>query len=214
MGYFPFFVELKDKKCLVVGGGNVALRKIEKLLLFGVEITAAAMDFCEGMERLEGVTLVRKPFSPEMIDGMFFVVAASDIHSVNSEISRVCREKNIPVNVVDDPELCTFIFPALITDGSFTAGISTGGSSPAAAVYMKEKLQALVPENFGVILDFMSDLRAEVKAEVRDERARAQCFRTLFEKCLESGGTLKNDHRKKIIAGFVGGGEPEHESRK
>ena len=139
MSYFPFFMEVAGKGCLIAGGGSVALRKAEKLLPFGVRIMAVAPMFCEEFRELDGVRRVERPFIPEDLEGMMFVIGATNDSAVNAEISRLCRERGIPVNIVDDRENCTFFFPALVKRGDFVAGFSSGGNSPLAARYIREK---------------------------------------------------------------------------
>ena len=124
MSYFPFFMEIAGKGCLIAGGGSVALRKAEKLLPFGVRIMAVAPMFCEEFRELDGVRRVERPFMPEDLEGMMFVIGATNDSAVNAEISRLCRERGIPVNIVDDRENCTFFFPALVKRGDFVAGFS------------------------------------------------------------------------------------------
>lgn len=93
MSYFPFFMEIAGKGCLIAGGGSVALRKAEKLLPFGVRIMAVAPMFCEEFRELDGVRRVERPFIPEDLEGMMFVIGATNDSAVNAEISRLCRER-------------------------------------------------------------------------------------------------------------------------
>jgi len=101
MSYFPFFVEIGQKRCLVVGGGTVAFRKIEKLLPFGVEITVVSPSFCAEIEQTEGICRIRKEFQAEDVEDMCFVIGATDCEAVNARIAAVCHAKHIPVNIVD-----------------------------------------------------------------------------------------------------------------
>lgn len=117
MSYFPFFVEIGQKRCLVVGGGTVAFRKIEKLLPFGVEITVVSPSFCAEIEQTEGICRIRKEFQAEDVEDMCFVIGATDCEAVNARIAAVCHAKHIPVNIVDDAEKCSFFFPALVKRG-------------------------------------------------------------------------------------------------
>ena len=104
------------------------------------------------------------------------------------------------MNVVDDLEKCSFVFPALVQRGELSVGISTGGASPSAAQYIRRGVEQLVPEGFEGILDFLSAHRAEVKAALPPER-RAAAFAALFERCLERGGPLSEAE----LAAFLGG---------
>ena len=189
MSYFPFFVELDGVRGLVVGGGPVALRKAEKLLPYGPVLTVVAPEVEPELSEQPGVTLVRRPFQEEDLEGASFVIAAAT-PEVDRQVAGLCRERGIPINVVDDKEACTFLFPALVKSGSLTVGISTGGASPTAAVYLKEQIENLLPEDFDVLLDFLSSLRPVLKEEIADPGRRSQAFSALFRACMEEGKPL------------------------
>lgn len=137
MAYFPMFVELEGRPCLIVGGGAVALRKARKLLPYGPCLTVVAQSFVPELEALEGAALCRRAFRPRDVEGQALVVAATGDGALNREIAALCRARRIPVNAVDDKDNCTFLFPALVRRGPLSIGISTGGASPTAAVYVK-----------------------------------------------------------------------------
>ncbi len=195
MSYFPFFMDIGRKPCLVVGGGVVALRKIEKLLPFGADITVVSPVFCAELERMEGIHLIRRKFEVEDIEGMLFVIGATDDERVNAEISNLCREKNIPVNIVDDPEKCSFFFPALAKKGDCVVGISTGGKSPLAAKYLRREVEKIIPEDFDKVLETM----AEVRRKVRNHPKREHILREVFVLLLEKNGTITEEELEQII---------------
>ena len=199
MSYFPFFVEIRDEKCLVVGGGIVALRKIEKLLPFGADITVVSPAFCSEIEEMDGITRIRRKFEKEDINGMLFVIGATDDEKVNAEISALCRENDIPVNIVDDPAKCTFFFPALVKRGEFVAGFSTGGGSPLAAQYIRKKVEDAVPEGFDRTVEALSSVREQVKAEIPDIRKRERVFKEIFALALEQEGKITEEEMNEII---------------
>lgn len=199
MSYFPFFMEIKGKKCLVAGGGMVALRKIEKLLPFGVEITVVSPAFCAEIEGMEGIRRVCREFEPADVEGMLFVIGATDDEGVNGEISELCQGKNIPVNIVDDPEKCTFFFPALVKKGEFVAGFSTGGGSPLAAQYIRRKVEEAVPEGFDRVVELMAELRPKIKNEIPDSKKREHIFKEMFALALEKEGNLTEEEINEII---------------
>ena len=145
MAYFPMFVELEGRPCLIVGGGAVALRKARRLLPYGPCLTVVAQSFVPELEALEGAALYRRAFRPRDVEGQALVVAATGDGALNREIAALCRARRIPVNAVDDKDNCTFLFPALVRRGPLSIGISTGGASPTAAVYVKEKIEAAPP---------------------------------------------------------------------
>ena len=199
MSYFPFFVEIKEKKCLVAGGGIVALRKIEKLLPFGVEITVVSPAFCPEIENMTEVRRVYRKFDSADIEGKLFVIGATDDEQVNAEISALCRERNIPVNIVDDPAKCTFFFPALVKEGEFVAGFSTGGGSPLAAQYIRKKVEDAVPAGFGSVVEIMAEIRGRIKEKIPDIKKREQIFKKIFALALEKEGRVSETEIQEII---------------
>ena len=187
MPYFPMFIDLTRRPCLIVGGGAVAARKAEKLLPYSPDLRVIAPEFAPGFERC---TLLRRTYSPGDEDGMALVIAATDDPDLNRTISAACRAKNIPVNVVDDKENCTFLFPCLLQEGDLSIGISTGGASPTAAVWLKQQIADLVPTGFDEILTFLESLRPQIKAQIPEENKRSALFAALFQACLQAGRPL------------------------
>ena len=193
MAYFPFFVELEGASGLVAGGGNVALRKVEKLLPYGPRLTVIAPRIDEKILAMPGVVCLRRAFEPGDLEGKDFAVAAAGDREVNHWISRLCRERKIPVNVVDDKEASSFLFPSLIKRGELSVGISTGGSSPSAAIYLKERFAEAVPENLPEILDFLAGERANIRQAVSCGERREMLMKELFWACMEQGGPLTRE---------------------
>lgn len=200
MGCFPFFMELEGQEGLIVGGGTVALRKVEKLLPYGPRLTVAAPALLPALEAVPGLTLLRRPFGPDLLEGKLFAVAATDDRALNRRIAAECRRLHIPVNAVDDRDACTFLFPALVKQGDLSIGISTGGASPTAAVYLKERIAALVPDDFGALLAELDGLRPAVKAAL-PEAERAGAFSRLFAARLAAGRPLEEAELRDILLG-------------
>ena len=131
MGYFPFFVDLSGRKCLIVGGGTIALRKAQSVLEYGAVVKVVAPCICDGFEKLkerykEAVELFEREFEKKDIEDKFFVVAATDDEKINKEVSEICFRKNTLVNTVDRKEYCNFYFPSIIKDGDIVVGVSSG----------------------------------------------------------------------------------------
>ncbi len=190
MAYFPFFMDLEGREGLIVGGGAVALRKLQKLLPFGPRLTVAAPELLEEIQALPGLTLLRRAFDPAMLEGKFFVIAATGSREENRKIAALCRERGILVNAADSKEDCGFLFPALVKQGDLTVGISTAGTSPSAAAWVKRRAAGQLPEDFGDMLAYLASLRPLVKARVPEKR-RAAVFSRLFSACLEGGFPLE-----------------------
>lgn len=213
MACFPLFIELEGAPCLVVGGGAVALRKAEKLLPYGPRLTVTAPALLPGLEALAAshpgrLTLCRRAFAPGDLDGQTLVIAATGDQALNRRIAALCRERGLPVNAVDDPDACTFLFPALVKRGPLSIGISTGGASPTAAVYVKHAVEAALPapdaagpDSFAQILHYLAAMRAPVKAAIPAEARRAELFSALFAACMERGRPLTDAEFSALLAG-------------
>ena len=198
--YFPMFVRLEGRRGLIVGGGMVALRKIEKLAPYGAQLRVIAPEVVPEIEAMKDVEHVRRCFRLSDLRAKWaFVIAATDDPQQNHVIAEQCGRRNIPVNVVDDPAYCSFIFPAVVHKGSFSVGISTGGASPTAAIYFKEKMQALVPERFDEILDDLNAQRARLKRQIADERERAVVFKRMLTACMEKGAPLSEEEKERLL---------------
>ena len=202
MPLFPIFIDLKGRRALIVGGGRVALRKAERLMPYGADICAVAPEFEDAFRSLSGVTLLERRFEPGDIEGAALVIAATDDGELNDAVSELCQWENVPVNVVDDLEKCSFVFPALVQRGELSVGISTGGASPSAAQYVRRGVEQLVPEGFEGILDFLSAHRAAVKAALPPER-RAGAYAGLFERCMELGRALSEEEFEEYLGGAL-----------
>lgn len=208
MGYFPFFVELSEKPGLIVGGGHVAARKIEKLTPYGPRLTVVAPEIREEIRRTPGLRLLERAVSPADLAGWAFAVAATDDPAVNRRVAAACRTAGIPVNVADDAESSSFLFPSVVKRGELSVGVCTGGGSPTAAIYLRERIEALLPERFEEILDFLQGCRGTVKAGLSQEACRKRLFAELFQACMERGAPLdEQDVERRIAAAKKGNGE-------
>lgn len=206
MAYFPMFIELQNAPVLVVGGGKVALRKVKKLLPYGANITVVAPKMEKELEEISEVAKIYREFdSSDLLSCPTMVIAATDQKEVNEQIAYRCKEQNIPVNVADDVENCSFLFPSLVKKGKLSAGICTGGSSPTAAIYCKERLQEVLPDSLDEILDWLEEKRPQLKAQIPIQSTRAGIYRKIFDKCMEKGRPLTEEEWWQIVAGKSGG---------
>ncbi|MBR2283669.1 MAG: bifunctional precorrin-2 dehydrogenase/sirohydrochlorin ferrochelatase [Ruminococcus sp.] len=184
MGYFPFFVDISGKKCLIAGGGRVALRKIERLLDYSPEITVVSPEICPEIAELSGIRIIRREFSDSDIDGAFMVIAATDDSALNAHIYQLCNDRNIPVNSVDDKEHCSFIFPALVHRGDITIGISTGGTSPLFAQFIRQTAEEWLDDYHLGIAKLLSAYRPVVRERFDTEKKRKEALNAIFDLCL------------------------------
>lgn len=187
MPYFPFFVNIEGRRCLIAGGGRIALHKIRRLLPFSPEIQVVSPDICGDIAELPGLRLERREFEPGDLDGAFFVIAATDRPEVNAEISRLCHERGILCNVVDCPEECSFYFPALAQRGDITVGVSTAGKSPLIAAGLRREAEKLLTPEMAEICALMGMLRPVVRERFPEERQRAAVMAAALEYCTGLG---------------------------
>lgn len=185
MSYFPFFIDIQDKEGLVVGGGRIAAHKIEKLRPFGARLTVIAPIIQKDLSEDGSLTCLEREFTDGDIQGKTFVIAASDNRELNAYVGRICREKGILVNVVDDRENCGFLFPALVKEGRLTAGISTGGASPQVAATLRSRMAQELPDRMESILDYLEDIRELAKQNIADGGRRAAFLKETAAYCLE-----------------------------
>jgi uroporphyrin-III C-methyltransferase / precorrin-2 dehydrogenase / sirohydrochlorin ferrochelatase len=166
MDYLPVFLRLDAQPALIVGGGRVAARKVEWLVRAGARVTVVApelhAELSACINRTECVHLQRS-FEPAQLTGMSLVVAATDDRAVNAAVSDAARQRNIPVNVVDSPDLSTFIFPAIIDRSPILVAVSSAGASPVLARHVREQIEALLPARLGRLARFMGERRREVQ---------------------------------------------------
>ena len=181
MGFFPIFLDLTGRRCLVVGGGSVAAGKARQLLESNAEVLVIAPGAVAEISALHEEGRIRheaREFLPEDISqdipDYALVVAATDNEQVNKQVSEIAKGKNIPVNVVDNPELCSFIMPSIINRDPVQVAVSTGGASPVLARLLRAKLETLIPAAYGRLAGVMRDFRARVKTRFPDvgERRR------------------------------------------
>ena len=204
MGYFPFFVELKRKRGLIVGGGIVAERKVRKLLPYEPELLVVAPEIDDGIRKLSEevkekrkknedtseLILFERDFETTDLEKMDFVIAATSDEALNTRIAKLCEERNILVNVVDDKEKCGFLFPSLIREGKLSIGISTEGASPRVATTFRTRLSADIPERMEEILDYLEKIRPFAKVAIEDDKKRAAFLMELADMCMEKGRPL------------------------
>lgn len=186
---YPVFMDLAGRKCLVVGGGDVAARKTESLVEAGADVTLVAPRVHESIAAMSEsgeVKLEKREYRDGEAADYFLVVAATDIREINRRVSEDARAAQRPVNAVDMPDLCDFYVPSVLTRGDLQIAMSTSGACPAMARKMRLDLEAMFPETYGPLLEKLRDFR-----------------RQLIEKVDEW------DDRKRILAEVVGSAEVE-----
>jgi precorrin-2 dehydrogenase/sirohydrochlorin ferrochelatase len=179
MSYYPIFVDLKGKKTVVVGAGNVGQRKIETLLKHGAKVHVVSREVTSRLSRLmdeREVTYLGSDFSEEHLDGAFLVIAATDDPSLNHIVSASAREKGILVNAVDQPADCTFIVPSILMRGDLVIAVSTSGKSPVMAKKIREDLENRYGLEYQTFLLLLGKLREEVLKKGFSQRENKDIF--------------------------------------
>lgn len=206
MGYFPFFMDIEGKSGLIVGGGEVAQRKVRKLMPFQPKLTVVAPVIARELLADKALTCVQRAFREEDILGQMFVIAASDEADVNREVGRLCREKNIPVNVADEKEACSFLFPALVKEGRLAIGISTEGASPAMAGKIRSIVETSLPRGIGEELERLANLREQVKKEIPAGEQRTEILKQAAQNYADGICRMTGQEKGKVILTGAGCG--------
>lgn len=196
MAYFPMFVDMTERECLIVGGGNVAYRKVMVMLDFGAKVTVVAEDICDELRKLaiddaankeNRITFIKRKFEQKDCDGMEMVIAATDDNALNHEIAEYCKAKGIMVNAVDQKADCSFIFPAYIKEKNLVAAFSSGGNSPVLTQYLKGKEQEILTPFLGELNEYMGQIREKVIAEYDTEAERKRVFKEILCAAIDNG---------------------------
>lgn len=206
MAYFPMFVDMTERECLIVGGGNVAYRKVIVMLDFGAKVTVVAEDICDELRKLtiddiasedktgsytankeNRITFIKRRFERKDCDGMEMVIAATDDSALNHEIAEYCKANGIMVNAVDQKADCSFIFPSYIKEKNLVAAFSSGGNSPVLTQYLKGKEQEVLTPFLGELNEYMGQIRKKVIAQYDTEAERKRVFKEILCAAIDNG---------------------------
>jgi uroporphyrin-III C-methyltransferase / precorrin-2 dehydrogenase / sirohydrochlorin ferrochelatase len=175
MQALPIFFNIKNRPCVVIGGGDVAMRKVSMLLKAQAAITLYSPEICHELQDLvaaEKIKYVQTNFDPNQLQGACMVIAATDDEAVNEAVSLAAKAQNIPVNVVDAPALCTFTMGSIIDRSPVVIAISSEGNAPVLARYIRAKIETMLPATYGRIADIAGEFRDAVKAKFATTQSR------------------------------------------
>lgn len=184
MEYLPIFIQIKDRPCLVVGGGAVAARKVALLRKAQANVAIVSPELCHELQQLKDKSLIRhyaRDFKQADLEDCVLVIAATSNRAVNESVSELANRLRLPVNVVDNPDLCSFIMPSIIDRSPVVVAVSTGGSSPVLARLIRTKLEGSIPSAYGRLAKLVESFREKVKSALPDVESR----RGFWEKILE-----------------------------
>jgi len=183
MEYLPIFINLRNKKCLVIGGGSVALRKINLLLKAQTKIDCIAMNFCDDLIALSetnDIDLVAKHFEPGDIRSYSVIISATNDESLNTLVSKIAHESGTPVNVVDSPDLSSFIMPSIVDRAPVVIAISSAGKAPVLARIIRAKLETIIPNAYGELAEIAGQYREKVKQRFNNIKDRRKFWEGVF----------------------------------
>lgn len=166
MGYYPVFLQLAGRPCLVIGGGNVAETKVNGLLAADADVTLIAPDLTPALRDLVSAGRLRhlqRDYHDGDVDGYDLCFVATDDGAVNAAVAAKGKRRRVWVNAADDPANCDFILPAVVRQGQVVVAASTGGASPALARRLREELADFLSEDYGPLADLLADVRADLK---------------------------------------------------
>ncbi len=178
-------LSLEDAPCLVVGGGVVALRKVESLIAAGARVKVVSPEVAPEIEALEEVEIARRKFRLEDLQARFLVISATDDREVNEKVADAARKRGMLVNVVDVPDLCNFFVNSQVRRGDLTISVSTGGASPALARRIRKELERRYGEEYADFLSLMREYRPMIIREVTDPGRRSRIFKSLADAGIE-----------------------------
>ena len=185
MQALPIFLNIANRLCVVIGGGEVALRKVTTLLKANAAVKLYAPEICPALQALVDtgdVQFEAQPFAASQLDGACLVIAATDDEAVNVAVSEAAKARNIPVNVVDSPALCTFTMASIVDRSPIVIAISSEGNAPVLARYTRTRIETMLPANYGRIAAIAGEFREQVKAKFTTSQAR----RIFWEEILQS----------------------------
>ncbi|MCP3939983.1 MAG: bifunctional precorrin-2 dehydrogenase/sirohydrochlorin ferrochelatase [Desulfobacteraceae bacterium] len=186
MKYYPVFLDVKDRDCLVVGGGKVGTRKALGLSRAGARVRVISKTFSPGLEAVEktGIFLDCKPYETLDLENIFLVFAATDNRELNLRIQEDAKKQKLLCNIADVPVESDFILPSVITRGDLVCAVSTSGTSPALAKKIRKDLEHMFGPEYGQFLLLMGNIRKKLLEEGHDPDSHKKIFTALVEKNL------------------------------
>jgi precorrin-2 dehydrogenase/sirohydrochlorin ferrochelatase len=184
MRYYPVNLDIRGRRCLVVGGGRVGARKADTLVQCGAAVTVVSPDVSPAVMQLAAknvIALKQRPYRSSDVEGMFLVIGATDDEVLNRQINADAERRHLLCNIADRPEICNFILPAIVRRGDFVMAISTAGKSPAFAKHIRKRLETQFGPEYGVVLDLMGAIRSRLLADAHEPEVHKPLFERLID---------------------------------
>lgn len=187
MRYYPVNLDVQGRDCLVVGGGAVGERKMKTLLECGARVTVIAplaTDTLQDLASKDHICLKLRAYQPSDTNGRFLVIGATGDEAVNEQISQDASEQGILCNIADCPRVCTFVLPAVVSQGDLVIAISTSNKSPAVAKRIRQVLEKEFGPEYATLVKVMGAIRERLLAEAKSPESHKQAFERLFDEGL------------------------------
>lgn len=184
MDYFPLFFNLKDQHCLIIGGGEIAARKIRLLVQAGAKITVISKAFCPDIMAMQssfGLILQQQEFTASDFSHFRLIISATENKILNQWVAETAQEQGIPINVVDNPALSSFIFPAIVDRSPLIVAVSSGGVAPVLSRLIRAKIEAVIPPAYGKLADLAQTFREKVKNRFTSVQQRRIFWENVFQ---------------------------------
>jgi uroporphyrin-III C-methyltransferase/precorrin-2 dehydrogenase/sirohydrochlorin ferrochelatase len=184
MESLPIFIRIKGARCVVIGGGEVATRKVSMLLKAEAAVEVISPELCDALKEQvisNAIHYQQASFDAAQLSGAMLVIAATDDEDVNTAVSNAAKLQNIPVNVVDSPALCTFTMPSIVDRSPVVIAISSNGAAPVLARLIRGKLETMIPASYGRLAYLARDFRDAVKAKFADTQSRRIFWEKTFQ---------------------------------
>jgi precorrin-2 dehydrogenase / sirohydrochlorin ferrochelatase len=205
--FCPLHIDLKNRNCLVIGGGKVAWRKVKVLLSYRAKVTVVSPQLCPDLQGAldEGnLEYIADTYRPAYLKDKFIVICATDNAEVNREAADACMNQGILVNTVSEPDKCTFFFPAVTKKGLLTLSISTAGSSPALARRIRAQLEENLPPEYGELVSFLHEVRPVVIKRIGDKKRRKELLEYLAgEEFLSRFKSLQHSEASELVEKMI-----------
>jgi precorrin-2 dehydrogenase/sirohydrochlorin ferrochelatase len=208
MKYYPVCLDVSGRRCVVIGGGEVADRKARRLIDCGAEVLVVSESLSAGLQALKSdgrLSHIQAGYSRDLIEGAFLVIGATDRAEINEAVSRDAKRQGVLVNIVDDPERCNFILPSLHRRGDLMIAVSTGGKSPALA----KKLRKEMARQFGPEYETLLRIMGQIRGRIISRGYPPEKNRALFESIIDSDivGHIRDqrwDRVREVIRNLTG----------
>lgn len=210
MRYYPVNLDIRGRRCLVVGGGRVGARKVDTLVQCGAGVTVVSPESAPSVHQLaadKAIVLKQRPYRSSDGEGMFLVIGATDDETLNRQINADAERRHQLCNIADRPEICNFILPAIVRRGDFVMAVSTAGKSPAFAKHIRKHLEAQFGPEYGELLDLMGAIRARLLASAHEPEVHKPLFEQLIaENLLDLVKDKKTNHIDRLLESVLGPG--------